>query len=42
MLKDRNETSHVYNEEMAKNIYQNIKNNFNELEEAYHKIVSRA
>ena len=35
MLKDRNETSHVYNEEKAKEIYQHIKEYFPELKKTY-------
>lgn len=44
MLKDRNETSHAYDEEMARNILKNIvgyfpemKNTFNKLEQKYMK-----
>lgn len=35
MLKDRNETSHIYNEEMATRIYSNIKNHYPELHKVY-------
>lgn len=44
MLKDRNETSHAYDEEMARRILQNIvgyypemKNTFQQLEQRYRK-----
>ena len=33
MLADRNATSHIYNEEMAERIYQNIRRNYSELED---------
>ncbi len=35
MLKDRNETSHVYDEESAKKIYLRVKRHFPELEKTY-------
>ena len=35
MYKDRNQTSHVYNEDKAKEIYEHIKKNINELNETY-------
>jgi nucleotidyltransferase substrate binding protein (TIGR01987 family) len=35
MLRDRNETSHVYDEAAAQRIYRNIKNNLPELEKAF-------
>jgi nucleotidyltransferase substrate binding protein (TIGR01987 family) len=35
MLEDRNETSHVYDEEKAKEIYQHIHNNFSELQKTF-------
>ena len=35
MLKDRNETSHVYDEKKALEIYQHIRKNFPELEHTY-------
>ena len=35
MLNDRNETSHIYNEKKAKEIYQHIKNNFPELQNTF-------
>ena len=35
MLKDRNETSHVYSEEMAQRIYDSIRANFPEMQSAY-------
>lgn len=38
MLNDRNETSHIYDEAMAKRIYKNIKAYFPILKEAYSKI----
>lgn len=41
MLRDRNETSHVYNEEMARRIYDHIKEYFPELERTYHFLLQR-
>ena len=38
MLNDRNETSHIYDEEKAKEIYRHIKNNFSELESTFAKL----
>lgn len=35
MLRDRNETSHVYDEEKAREIYRNIKSYFPELENTF-------
>jgi hypothetical protein len=35
MLRDRNETSHVYDEETALRIYGSIKGNFGALERVY-------
>ena len=35
MLRDRNETSHVYNEDMAKQIYDRIRENYPEMEQTY-------
>jgi len=35
MLKDRNETSHIYNEAMAQRIYNNIKANLPEMKRVY-------
>lgn len=42
MLRDRNETSHIYNEEMAQRIYGHIKANFPELRKAHRVIVEKA
>ena len=41
MLRDRNETSHVYNEEMATRIYESIRTNFPEMQSAYRYIANR-
>lgn len=41
MLKDRNETSHIYDEDMARRIYNNIKTNFPSMSKAYRVIVAR-
>jgi nucleotidyltransferase substrate binding protein (TIGR01987 family) len=41
MLRDRNETSHVYNEETAKKIYKNIQTYFSELERTYRYLFDR-
>jgi nucleotidyltransferase substrate binding protein (TIGR01987 family) len=38
MLDDRNETSHIYDEAMAKRIYKNIKTYLPLLKQAYGKI----
>ena len=38
MLKDRKETSHVYNEEMARRIYDSIIVNFPEMQAVYRRI----
>ena len=35
MLRDRNETSHVYNEDMAKQIYDRIRENYPVMEQTY-------
>jgi nucleotidyltransferase substrate binding protein (TIGR01987 family) len=35
MLRDRNETSHIYNEDMAKQIYDRIRENYPEMEQTY-------
>ncbi|MGD6776906.1 nucleotidyltransferase substrate binding protein [Sutcliffiella horikoshii] len=35
MLKDRNETSHIYNEKMAQNIYENIEGYFPEMKSTF-------
>jgi nucleotidyltransferase substrate binding protein (TIGR01987 family) len=36
MLKDRNQTSHIYNEAMARQIYQRIKQYLPEMEQTFH------
>lgn len=41
MLKDRNETSHVYDEEMAKRIYLRIKQYFPQMESTYALLLKR-
>jgi nucleotidyltransferase substrate binding protein (TIGR01987 family) len=41
MLRDRNEASHVYDEEMARRIYGHIKEYFPELERTYHSLRKR-
>lgn len=41
MLKDRNETSHVYNQETANRIYQHIKQHYAELNNTYKKLLQR-
>lgn len=41
MLKDRNSTSHIYDEEMARKIVQNIKRYFPEMKETYEKLSKR-
>jgi len=41
MLKDRNETSHVYDEDSAKKIYLRIKRHFSELEKTYRFLKTR-
>jgi nucleotidyltransferase substrate binding protein (TIGR01987 family) len=41
MLKDRNETSHVYDEKTALRIYKNIQKNFPELKQVYAKLAAR-
>jgi nucleotidyltransferase substrate binding protein (TIGR01987 family) len=41
MLKDRNETSHIYDEEMAKRIYLRIKQNFPQMESTYALLLKR-
>jgi len=38
MLRDRNETSHVYDEETARRIYESIKRNFVALERVFGKL----
>ncbi len=42
MLKDRNETSHIYDEDMARRIYGHIKTNFPSMSKAYRVIVAQA
>ena len=42
MLRDRNETSQIYNEEMARRIYNNIKTNFPEMRKAYRAIIEQS
>lgn len=41
MLKDRNDTLHIYNEDKAKQIYNNIKENFSELVNTYEFLISK-
>jgi nucleotidyltransferase substrate binding protein (TIGR01987 family) len=41
MLRDRNETSHIYDEELARRIYQNIMQNYPELKKTYLFLVDR-
>jgi nucleotidyltransferase substrate binding protein (TIGR01987 family) len=41
MLKDRNETSHVYDEGTAQRIYTNIKANYSELQDTYLLLIKR-
>lgn len=41
MLNDRNETSHIYDQAMAKRIYKNIKTYLSPLKEAYEALSSR-
>ena len=41
MLRDRNETSHVYNEETARQIYEHIREYFPELERTYYFLLQR-
>jgi nucleotidyltransferase substrate binding protein (TIGR01987 family) len=41
MLRDRNETSHVYDEETARRIYGHIKTYFPELERTYYFLLQR-
>ncbi len=42
MLKDRNETSHIYDEDMARRIYNHIKANFPNMAKAYRVMVAQA
>lgn len=42
MLRDRNETSHLYNEDMARRIYDHVKANFPEMRDAYRAVVAAA
>lgn len=41
MLKDRNETSHIYDEKMARNILDNIIKYFPEMKETFQKLEQR-
>jgi len=41
MLKDHNETSHIYNEQMARKIYEHIHEYFPELQCTYHFLKQR-
>ncbi|MZP28189.1 nucleotidyltransferase [Heliobacterium undosum] len=41
MLKDRNETSHIYDETAAKRIYRNIQSNYGILDETYHFLLDK-
>lgn len=41
MLRDRNETSHVYDEELAKRIYHHIQQNYPEMEKTYFFLLER-
>ncbi len=41
MLRDRNETSHTYNEATARRIYANVRSNFPELERTYRLLRAR-
>jgi len=41
MLKDRNETSHIYNEQMARQIYERIRKYYPELERTYRFLKQR-
>ncbi|NBC32465.1 MAG: nucleotidyltransferase [Alphaproteobacteria bacterium] len=42
MLKDRNETSQLYNEDIARRIYEHIHNNCPEMRKAYDRVRERA
>jgi hypothetical protein len=42
MLKDRNETSHVYNEDTARRLYDSIPANYPEIRRTYEGIRDRA
>jgi nucleotidyltransferase substrate binding protein (TIGR01987 family) len=42
MLRDRNETSHTYNEAVARRIYASIRNSFPEMERTYERLRARA
>ena len=42
MLRDRNETSHVYDEKKAEEIYQHIRNNFSELQSTFEFLTRRS
>jgi nucleotidyltransferase substrate binding protein (TIGR01987 family) len=41
MLRDRNETSHVYDEALAKKIYKHIKNYFPEMKSVFRLLAER-
>ncbi|MFH1738129.1 MAG: HI0074 family nucleotidyltransferase substrate-binding subunit [bacterium] len=41
MLKDRNETSHIYDEAIARRIYKNIQTYFSEMEQTYDFLLQR-
>ena len=41
LLRNRNETSHVYNEDKAKEIYDHIKNNYPELQNVFNFLNKR-
>ena len=41
MLKDRNETSHIYDETTARKIYKNIQTYFPEMEQTYRLLLER-
>lgn len=41
MLEDRNETSHIYNEAMARRIYARIRGYFPEMERVYESLLQR-
>ncbi|MDX1655778.1 MAG: nucleotidyltransferase substrate binding protein [Candidatus Competibacteraceae bacterium] len=41
MLRDRNETSHIYDEQTARRIYDRVRQNLPALERVYHKLIER-
>ncbi|MDX1657131.1 MAG: HI0074 family nucleotidyltransferase substrate-binding subunit, partial [Candidatus Competibacteraceae bacterium] len=41
MLRDRNETSHIYDEQTARRIYDRVRQNFPALERVYRKLIER-